>query len=144
MTFFIMKHGFITGDIEYLDYGSTRYSAQVDGGLTNDDTNSFNQDIKSSYKSVFNYKVGGEYRWKSYRVRAGYNYMPDPYKAAQAVNYSVQSISGGLGYRTAKFFVDLTAIMKQNSTSYYPYSFADAVITKHNATTVMMTVGFPF
>ncbi len=145
LTFFVLKHGFVSGDIEYLGYGTSHYSAQTDGGMTTDDANAYNKNIKNAYRSVFNYRLGAEYRWKAFRLRGGYGFMPNPYKAVQNnVDNNIQSFSGGVGYRTTKFYIDLTGIARQGNTTYSPYTGSPIVTTQNKTTTVMVTVGFPF
>jgi hypothetical protein len=140
-TFFIQKHGFISADVEYLNYGGNRYSTQTTGVSFSSD----NADIKDLYHPVFNYRIGAEYRLNAFRVRAGYSFMPDPYKSAQNnVSNDLQSISGGVGYRASKFFVDLTGVFTQGNTTYRPYTFAPLVNNKNTNTLIMATVGFPF
>jgi hypothetical protein len=144
-TFFFQKNGFITADVEYLNYGSNRYSSQTDGVTFDSD----NADIKDLYKAVFNYRVGAEYRLNTFRFRVGYNLMPDPYKTVQNnVSASVQSVSAGVGYRTSKFFVDLAAVFKQGNSTYRPYVVdspsSPLVTTKNTNSQVILTFGVPF
>jgi hypothetical protein len=68
------KSGLISVDVEHLDYSSSRYKSQTDGVSFDGD----NSDIKSAYVSVTNIRAGGEYRYKQFRVRGGFGYMPNP------------------------------------------------------------------
>ena len=141
LTFFVLKHGFISADIDYIGYGSSHYSSQTNGV----DLSGDNADIKDAYRSLFNYRIGAEYRWKQFRLRGGYSLMPDQYKSVQNdVDSKIESFSGGVGYRATKFYIDLTAIFPQGNTWYKPYSIAPTVTTQNKTTTVMVTVGFPF
>jgi len=113
-TFFISKNGFISADIEFIDYSAMKIK-DSEGLLQNE--NSF---VKEMYKSVVNFSVGGEWRMKAFRLRAGYNYQPSPY-LTEDFSSKIQSYSAGLGYRTGKFFVDLAATYKQFNSTYAPY-----------------------
>ena len=113
-TFFISKNGFITADITYLDYSSMK----LDG--KNGSLESENNDIKDLYNSVLSYRVGGEFRMKAFRLRAGYNYQPSPYKESD-IDRKVQTFSAGFGFRSSKYFVDLAASYKQYNSIYSPY-----------------------
>ena len=113
-TFFINKNGFITADIEYVDYSTMKLKGK-EGSLENE-----NIAIKELYNSVLNLRVGGELRIKTFRLRAGYNYQPSPYKDEE-IEKKVQTYSAGLGYRSKKFFTDLTASYKQVNSIYAPY-----------------------
>lgn len=114
VSFFLSKSGFISADIEYVDYSSMKLKADQ-GSLEND-----NFAIKDMYKSVLNYRVGAEWRLKKFRLRAGYNYQPSPYKEDD-ISRQVQTFSGGLGFRSTKFFLDLVASYKQFNNRYAPY-----------------------
>ena len=138
LAFFIQKHGFISADAEYLSYGSSKYSTK--SGADQD-----NQEIKSLYQSVLNLRVGGEYRMDSYRFRAGYSYMPDPYiNSPNGVSRTITSYTAGAGYRQEKFYVDLALILQQGNSTHSPYGGSPNVTLANYATTVVFTVGFPF
>lgn len=145
ITLLIPKKGFISVDVENLNYGSTSYTSATDGVSFDKD----NIEIKNSYKSVLSYRIGGEYRIKNFRIRGGYNYMPDPSSNKQFSTVSdIRSISFGGGYRVARFYVDLAISQTQNSTKYIPYplnSFrAPLVKSDFSFTNIIFTVGFPF
>jgi hypothetical protein len=152
---FIAKKGFITADVELVNYANAStssfseqlYSLSIDAGLD------VNKTVSSRFKSATNIRIGGEYRYKNFRFRGGYGIMDNPYanKPTNRINYSLtnlSSISGGIGYRTAKFFVDMAVIQTQGDGYYLPYSlsnFPAPNYTYSNATTrVMFTVGIPF
>jgi long-subunit fatty acid transport protein len=104
-----------------------------------------NDDIKSMYRSVFNLRGGGEYRFNKFRARVGYSFMPDPYAAPQNdIDNSISSYTGGVGYRTSKFFVDLGLAMSQWKSSYVPYHLANnapVVAQKNSMTAITLTFG---
>ncbi|MBS1505107.1 MAG: hypothetical protein JSS79_00565 [Bacteroidetes bacterium] len=141
-TVFIQKKALITAEIEKVNYGKSSLTSQTDGlDFTYD-----NQDIKK-FASVVNIRGGGEYRFGGFRVRAGYSYMPDPYIAIQnGTDNSITSISGGLGYRTNKYTIDLGYINTNWNSSYRPYTissvYSPVVITKNSNSSIMVTFGF--
>jgi hypothetical protein len=144
-TFFFKKYGFISADVELLNYGSSNYTSFTTGVFFSYD----NEQIKKLYTTTINYRIGGEFRLNKFRFRGGFNLMPDPYKTAQnGVDNSYQSISIGFGYKTPKFYIDATSVLSQGSFSYRPYVVSSnqtpLVTAKQNNTLVMVTVGFPF
>ena len=152
---FLPKRGFVTADIEMVNYSnaSTNNFSQQSYSLTLDAGNEVNNKISSRFKAATNIRIGGEYRIKKFRIRAGYNFMGDPYlrKPTDRINYSltnVISISGGVGYRASKFFVDLAVTNAQGDGYYVPYAVASPVspyVNYSNSTTrIMFTVGVPF
>ena len=139
------KQGLISVDVERLNYGGAHYNSQT-GGVSYD---ADNDEIKSTYASVTNFRVGGEYRLKSFRFRGGFGYMSDPYKDVQNnVSASRMSASGGVGYRANKFFIDLAYINTWGSNSYRPYTIPSdsSPVLKYNQalTNVVATIGFNF
>lgn len=139
---FISKFGFVTADIEFVNYSKAKYSSQIAADFNNE-----NDGIKGEFESVVNYRGGAEYRFEQYRVRAGYSYQADPYRDDDGVDQSTKSISGGLGYRGKSFFVDLAAIFSSTERSRSPYFIdgPDPVASqKFKNANYILTVGFTF
>jgi hypothetical protein len=146
-TFFIQKRGFISADVEWLNYSTSKYSSTMYGSSGSYDGD--NKDIKGLYKSTLNIRVGGEYRLNNYRFRGGYNIMPDPYQTQQnGVDRTFSSFSLGLGYRTTNVYVDMAVVLGQGNNSYRPYKVNTAtsplVTLNNSATSILFTIGFPF
>ena len=114
-SFFFSKNGFLSADLEYIDY-STMKLKDNDGLISGDQTT-----INELYNSVLNVRVGGEFRFKKLRLRAGYSYQPSPYKLEELSSNSIQLYSAGLGYRSSKFFTDLGVSYKSFNSRYAPY-----------------------
>ncbi len=144
-SFFIQKYGFISADVEMVNYSGTKYSSAISGI----DFSSDNDDIKSLYQSTFNYRLGGEFRYENFRARAGFSYMPDPFQSEQnGVSRDLTSLSGGLGFRNKKFYIDVAMVFTQGKNSYRPYRVntpeSPLVTLTNNTTFGMLTLGFPF
>lgn len=142
VSYFFAKAGFISFDVENVNYGNISYK-DLDGAETE------NEKINDLFKSVVNLRVGGEYRHNAYRFRGGYTLMPDPYNIEQNnTNRKTQSASGGFGYRVKSYYVDLAVLYNWGSYSYRPYVINSAnsplMLYDRNTTTVLVTVGFPF
>lgn len=140
----ISKFGFITGDIEMVNYGDAKYKADTGGISFGGD----NEDIKGSYSSVINYRIGAEYRYNIFRARAGYRYMADPYQDNDGIDRSIKTISGGIGVRKDKFFIDMAVIYSNSEDRRTPYVAPDlptpVASLENKFTTYMLTVGFTF
>jgi hypothetical protein len=139
---FISKFGFISGDVEFVNYSKAKYDSDIDENF-----NVENDGVKAEYQSVVNYRIGAEYRYQIFRVRAGYNYMADPYRSSGGVDRSIQSFSGGLGIRTKKFFADLGAVFSSTESRRSPYSssFGTPIAFQDLKTTnYVLTFGFTF
>lgn len=137
--YFIGKYGFITGNIEYLDYGQNRVTS-VEDPFTED-----NADIRNFYQSTFNYSAGGEIRLNMFRLRAGYAYRGDPVNR-NGFDRSVQSFSVGGGIKMNNYFVDLGIIrsMTESAIQPYPDQLVPFAITENKATRAILTVGLNF
>ena len=140
------QKGFITADVEFVNYRGTRYSASGTNSSTDDFTyyNDLNDVIKQRYKGALNVKLGGEVKFNTIMARAGFGYMGSPYKDKQLAGRRIL-LSGGLGYRNKGFFVDLTyvhAFIKQSEVPYYlsdkPNPIADGKNSRGN---VVLTFG---
>ncbi len=142
---FIGKSGFISADVDLVNYSGARYSS----GLSGISFDSDNESIKDAYQVTPNVRLGGEFRMDKFRFRAGGSYMPDPYKTEQNnSSREITAISGGIGYRTQKFYVDFALVFSQGANTYRPYRVPTAtspLVTLDNKTNFgMVTLGFPF
>lgn len=139
------QKGFITADIEYTNYTWMQF-APPDQNTSKDFYAPYNQAVDAIYKGAFNFKVGGELKFKIVMVRAGFAYYGDPYKDKELKGRKM-NVSGGLGYRNKGIFVDLTYVHRLNKDVNFPYrvnapranTFADL---KENGGSVFLTVGF--
>jgi hypothetical protein len=139
---FISRFGFITADAEFVNYSKAKYRSDID-----EDFDAENQDIKAGYQPVVNYRVGAEYRYQLYRIRAGYNYMPDPFRVNDDVDQRIQSFSGGVGIRTKEFYIDFATIFSTTNRRRAPYfvNGNDPIsYQRFKTTNFVVTVGFTF
>ncbi|RYU78412.1 OmpP1/FadL family transporter [Hymenobacter persicinus] len=142
----IGKHGFLTGDVEYVNYNQARLGSDEE---TNN-TYTFdveNNNVKALYGSAMNLRFGGEARLDIFRVRAGYARYGDPYKTND-FDRTQQYFTGGLGLRQGNFFIDVAGVYgleKRYSQSYYLAKNAAPVISVDGSRfTTSVTVGTTF
>jgi len=138
ISYFIGKHGFITADVEYLDYAGNKYSSNQS------DFSFENSQIKSNLKSVVNFKVGGEYRLNIFRFRGGYAFFDDPVSSGEQIDRSRQSFSLGAGIKLPTYYIDLAVINTRYESGYVPYFDAPLAVIENNSTRAMLTLGFNF
>jgi hypothetical protein len=118
MAVFLGKRGFITGDVEFVDYeGIHLNSSEFDMGGDN-------QVVQDLYTTVMNYRTGIELRFNTIKLRGGYAVQNDAYQTTEFDRTS-QLISGGIGFRNEGFFVDLTGMYKWSSEYKSPYSISE-------------------
>lgn len=142
---FISNKGFISADVDLINYSGARYSSGLSGISFDGD----NDNIKDSYQATTNFRLGGEFRLDKLRFRAGGSYMPDPFRTEQNnSSREITSVSGGVGYRTQKFYIDLALVFSKGANTYRPYrinSPDSPLVTMDNTTSFgMVTLGFPF
>jgi hypothetical protein len=141
---FMQEFGFITADVEYVNYGNAKYSSNVQGESYDADNNV----ISDLYRDVVNVRVGAEFREDIFRLRLGYSLQPDPYRFNSSINRSIQTITGGVGIRQEKFFIDLAFVQAHTEGRRIPYTVpglpSPEASLKIKNTTIMATVGFPF
>ena len=142
------KHGFVTGDVEYVGYGQARFRTETPNA---DDDAAFaieNSNIQARYKSTVNVRVGAEGRFDVFRARLGYARYGDPYKA-DTNNERVQNFyTAGVGLRQGNFFLDAAAVYTTLDQLYTPYSLNNGlqpvIKVNNNRFTTSLTAGITF
>ncbi|WP_258105448.1 OmpP1/FadL family transporter [Marinoscillum sp. MHG1-6] len=141
--FFLGKLGFITGDVEYVDYSSAQFQSNTPELNMNAD----NQEIINLYRNTLNYRLGAEVRMDIFRFRAGYAYTADPYRDAE-FDRSRQNLTLGVGIRKKNFYTDLAVVNTLYKDIYSPYYLPDnsqpQVQFDNQNTAISATVGFTF
>ncbi len=143
------QRGFISADIEYVHHKGSRFSS--DNETVTDDEKAYykalNKVVKKNYKGNFNFRVGGELKFKIIMARLGFAYYSKPYKESE-LKASRMLLSGGLGYRNKGFFIDLTYIHAMNKDVNFPYRLEDRANTyaelKQQRGNIVATVGLKF
>ncbi|GAB3646700.1 outer membrane protein transport protein [Echinicola sediminis] len=135
--FFFNKSGFITADVDYIDYSSMHLSSP-DFGL-----DAANDQISELAGSALNYRAGAEYRIKLFRLRAGAAYYGDPYENS-GLDRSKTQFTGGVGVKLPKMYIDLGLVHSQFDSFYTSYPGADLVSIDNKSTRGLLTVGFSF
>ncbi|GAA4309461.1 outer membrane protein transport protein [Mucilaginibacter gynuensis] len=117
---FIKQFGFISGDVEYVDYSSAKLMSNDSYNSTDDNNN-----IKSLYKGTVNAHVGAEARLSSFAyLRGGYGVQGNPNRGD--FGSSIKTASGGIGFRSGPYSVDATYAHITGSQTIYPYEIGDA------------------
>ncbi len=144
------QKGFITADIEYVNYKWMKFgpdNSEAENPASKEDFKPFNEAIDALYKGTFNFRVGGELKFKIIMARLGFAYYGNPYQDKANLKASRMNLSGGLGYRHKGIFADLTYVHRINKDVNFPYrvnapranTFANL---KETGGTVLLTLGF--
>jgi hypothetical protein len=138
------QKGFITADIEYAGYRSSRYhnAEEYDDGGYYDEVN---EAMKNYYKGAFNLRLGGELKFTTIMTRLGFAYYGNPYKDKELKGNKMY-VSGGLGYRNGGIFIDLAYVHALQKDVNFPYRLPDKAntfaTTRGSGSNLMLTVGF--
>ena len=139
-TYFIGKHGFITANVEVIDYTKNRISSD------DFEASNLNRLINDDYESVVNFRIGGEFRHNIFRLRAGYGRMGDTLKGG--LDASRNNISFGTGIRLPKFFFDIGFVNSIFDSTASPYTLADGsaptATIDNKQFSAIWTLGFNF
>ncbi len=162
--YFLGKKGFISADVELIDYTSARFDSDAD--LNSPGFAPFteqNQNIDDLFKLALNYKLGAEARFGVFRVRAGGALQSSPLtdEASQFLSFPNTSqinsldqfrrnITFGIGIRQPKYYVDVTFINQQQKDKTDIYTtedvniFSPTIVNTLNTNSLLFSVGFNF
>jgi long-subunit fatty acid transport protein len=147
VTYFFGKFGFATTEVDVINYSTASYTSKLDFI----DYDFENDEIETLYKNTVNFRLGGEYRLKDFRFRAGVGRQGEPFDEKQDdVSRALMNYSLGAGYRKQKFYVDAALMIRASKSSYHPYTVGGdftpnpLVSINTQGISVMFTVGFPF
>lgn len=145
--FIFGKNGFLSAEVEWVDYGSGSFNLTSDSDNAEDAAyeKELNKDISSQFRSALNFRVGGELAWNMLRFRAGVGLLGSPY--AGDTNFNTK-YSLGAGLRLRNFFLDAAYQLLIEESGYIPYLTTNApqqlVNTKSTDSRIVLTLGFKF
>lgn len=141
-----LQRGFITADVEYVNYRGARFSQVAeDPDPAYDSYLSFaNETNKTFLKGAINARAGAEIKFAPWAIRAGAAYYGNPYEDVPTKASRVL-LSGGIGYRYEGMFLDLTYAYTMNKDLQFPYRLNDVpnsfAVWNNNRGQIMATVG---
>lgn len=154
---FFNKNGFISADIDYVDYSTINLSSQ-DNTFDTEVIVDNNREILKTFKSAINYRLGTELKFNHLLIRAGFGVQGNPYQELKdnsgkilsnfKEHFKIQTYSGGLGYRINDVYFDLTYQQIAYNTEISPYKL-NAVGTpiasiENKRNNVFLTIGKRF
>ena len=139
LTVLLNKYGFLTGDVEYLNYSSTSFSP-LSGTSTNIDDN--NAVITNNYCNVINLRAGAEGRFDIFRARVGFAHYASPYAGTAPYNRDQNYFTGGVGIRGKSYFVDVAGVYLTYKNRSTPYTLASGPDSATNGTSPVITTDY--
>jgi hypothetical protein len=141
------QKGFISADVEYINYKAASFRTANPNNSDNSYYEGVNKLVNQDYKGAFNYRVGGELKFNTIMVRAGFAAYGNPNKDTE-LKATRKYISGGLGYRNKGYFLDLTYVYGLQNDVNFPYILQDKANTfatiKGTSGNIVITGGFKF
>ncbi len=131
--------GLISAEYTYVDYTSARLSPSADFTVPNNV-------INNNFTQTHNLRFGTEILVGVMQVRVGYAYNMSPFN--EGVNdASWETITGGVGYRNADFFIDAALSYNMSGRDYFLYSYQDyeaKASLDYSNYNFMVTLGYRF
>jgi hypothetical protein len=141
--FLIQKAGFLSAEIEWVDYSANKYNFTSDIANTGNQLaeRQVNNEVQRLFEPKMNVRLGGEAALDNFRLRAGVNLLGKPYATETGFN---MAYSAGAGVRFPSFYLDLGYRFSTGDGSIIPYSGAPVVTTKNRVSDILLTIGFKF
>lgn len=113
------KSGFLTGEVEYVNYGKNRF---LFDNFSSDEAE-INQETQDNLSSAVKIRTGAEYVMGNFRLRGGVGLQQAPIVGD---NTFYPTGSFGLGLRQKSYYLDFAYRRTGQKTTYTPYLTADA------------------
>ena len=139
----IGKTGFLSADVEVVDYSNNAYNftADVPSQANQAAERDVNREIQKAYGQALNLRLGGEVAIEDFRLRGGLNMYGKPQEGESGFN---TAISAGAGVRLQSFYLDLGWRRYVGKGGLAPYSGAPVATTTNAVSDVLLTLGFKF
>ncbi|HVX51546.1 MAG TPA: outer membrane protein transport protein, partial [Chitinophagaceae bacterium] len=139
------QRGFVTADVEYTGYGSSKFSPYSSADGTSDYYTTLNSATSDYLKGNVAVRVGGELKLDPLAFRLGAGYYGSPYRDTQ-LKANRLLLAGGLGYRNHGIIIDLAYVETLSKDVSFPYRLNDKPNTyaslNNNRGNVVLTIGF--
>ena len=143
---FFGSAGFISADVDMIDYSTIQFRGTNNLDLQTITDN--NQDVFTSYKKTYNYRLGAEFRIDQIALRGGYGIQENPYKNLPDASHTTKTYSAGIGYRVKNYYADLCYQQVSSNASLKPYTLADGsapiALIDAKKTNIFLTFGIRF
>ncbi|MCC5936024.1 MAG: long-chain fatty acid transporter [Lunatimonas sp.] len=138
ITYFFGKKGFLTADVDYVDYSTANLRSNAFN------TGEDNRQIRQLYGQTINYRLGGEARLDVLRIRVGYAYYGDPFQNPGGTDRSMTQLSGGLGVRMPKYSIDLGVVSSHFNSYHTSYPGSPLSTIDNQRLMGTLSLGFNF
>lgn len=129
MAYFFGKRGLISADVELLNFGGMSVGSLELGPSANQQfKNKYNAQISRNFQTALNLKVGAEFRVSSaWTVRGGAGMFGSGFSSTfDSIDRNQFQVSGGLGYRSAAYYIDFAIVQRMWKDAFTPYVLKNA------------------
>lgn len=163
--YLIQKLGFVSMDVEYVDFTTARLSSAT-SSISDPAYYAFtdeNRAIQDQFRPAVNVRLGGEFRYNVARFRVGFAQYGTPI-GASAQEYldwqsleEIRRIDGGrrfftfgAGVRQPNFYLDVSLVNQVQETKTSPYTFSDpslfqpTAVSRRMSNAITTSLGFIF
>ncbi len=129
MAYFFGKRGLLSADVELVNFsGMSVASAELGPYANQQFKDKYNTQIARNFQSALNLKLGAEFRVaSSWTLRAGLAAYGNGFtNTYDSIDRSQFQVSGGLGYRSKVYYVDLAIVQRSGNDAYTPYALKNA------------------
>lgn len=139
----IKKIGFLSADVEVVDYTTNRYNFTADIPSQENEIveRAINSDIQQAYKQALNLRFGAELALDNFRLRGGLNLLGKPFEGQDGFN---TAFTAGAGVRGESFYLDLGWRRYNGTGAVQPYAGAPVATTEQVTNDILLTLGFKF
>ncbi|MBL7825116.1 MAG: outer membrane protein transport protein [Saprospiraceae bacterium] len=139
----IKKFGFVSADVEVVDYSNNRYNFTADVPSQENEVieRAINREIQQAYKQALNFRFGAELVLDQFRLRGGLNLLGKPQAGEEGYN---TAFTAGAGVRGESFYLDLGWRHYSGQGSVLPYAGAPKASTDNVTNDILLTLGFKF
>jgi hypothetical protein len=118
------KQLIVSFDYEFQSYKSTEFNPLQ---YSDDYFRYLNEQIDEKFKNTNNFRAGIEFKpTPNIGLRGGFSTQETPYKKEYQDNKSkFFTYSGGIGYRTLKYFIDAAYVLTTSEYDFYNYNYSD-------------------
>ncbi len=142
--------GFVNADVEFQNYSKADFDFTTfsESPAEASYQTEVNNDIRKELDQSISARIGAELAYRVLRLRLGFSGDGSPY-AIDDKAFSRTTISGGVGFRFDKFFIDITGYNYSDEEGFYPYRVLtdgrnSLVNVDKNTFKMMLSMGFMF
>jgi long-subunit fatty acid transport protein len=129
LAYFFGKRGLLSADVEMVNFSGMYVASAELGPYANQQfKDKYNTQMSRNFQTALNMKVGAEFRLTpSWTLRGGVASYGNGFSSTyDSIDRSQFQLSGGLGYRSSTYYVDLAFVQRSGKDAYTPYALKNA------------------